>query len=265
MNQVRTLFVDRFGAQARISQLDVDFARDPAGRAGRRHRARGQRRSATPTCARRWRPSSAVRSACRSTGSARPRCRRARRAARRGREGGSAANAAEQDAAEYRAAGRAGRRDDRRATSRSTATISVRPPPRSRCRAPASPPTTRSSANSAAAATAGRSSSSSRRSPRCRRSALPNNVDSAGRQCPRCAVIAVGMGSAALEHRRRWAVPGLPARGIIAAAKPKLAEAPGARDCGAAQGAAPATVARRRRARRSRSRSRRRGWTSLDR
>ena len=29
VNQVRALFVDRFGAQARISQLDVDFARDP--------------------------------------------------------------------------------------------------------------------------------------------------------------------------------------------------------------------------------------------
>ncbi len=29
VNQVRTLFVERFGGQARISQLDVDFARDP--------------------------------------------------------------------------------------------------------------------------------------------------------------------------------------------------------------------------------------------
>ena len=29
VNQVRALFVDRFGAKARISQLDVDFARDP--------------------------------------------------------------------------------------------------------------------------------------------------------------------------------------------------------------------------------------------
>lgn len=29
VNQVRALLVDRFGAQARISQLDVDFARDP--------------------------------------------------------------------------------------------------------------------------------------------------------------------------------------------------------------------------------------------